>query len=90
MPVFRRLDGATIRKEFTHVGLYAGIVPIYMRIDPDVDYDSGEAPLYLSERNWIPNGSVNLVKTLWNILNIFWRNNPPVYVTGEIVDPNEL
>ena len=87
MGITNRLHPEVIRVTFNHIGLYAGIVPVYLLIEDGIDYTNDvDAVLFLTERNWVPSGSVRLVQYLWKLLTIFYPSNPPVFVTGEIVD----
>ena len=86
MAILDRLPDVLIKKVFTHKGFYAGIVPVYMTIEDGVDYDVEGTELFLTERNWIPGGSVTLVRSLWRLFTIFYPSNPPVYITGELND----
>ncbi len=85
MSLFRQIPKAVVREVFTHKGLYAYVVPVYMTIDSELeDYEVGKASMYMSERNGIPLGSITIAKFLWKILTVFHPTIPVIIITGEI------
>ena len=86
MAVFQQIPRKIIEDIYTHKGLYAGIVPVYMVMEPGVDYEKGDQEMLLTERNGIPYFTIHLVRMLWRVLTIFNPMVPPIYITGEIDD----
>lgn len=86
MSIFYRISKQQKREEYTHLGVYAYIVPIYLIVDEGADYEdeSGDNELFMIERNWIPSGSIRVVEFLWKVLTVFHPTVPPVFVTGDI------
>jgi len=69
---------------FTHKGWYAGIVPVYVVLEKDLDYNTTVNACPMAVRNGIPNWVLPLVIFLWTLLTMFNPYLPPLYVTGEI------
>jgi hypothetical protein len=84
MALLRQIPRSEIEEVYTHIGLYAGIVPIYVLIEEGVDYTEDGAEMYMIERNGIPSGSIYLVRFLWRLATVFFPCDPMVYATGEI------
>ncbi|WP_296561203.1 hypothetical protein [Pigmentiphaga sp.] len=56
MAIFQRIPRETIHKQFTHYGLFLGIVPVYVG-DPD-----GECRVAV--RNWVPEWTLDAAQFL--------------------------
>lgn len=57
MAVLKRFKEEEIRKQFTHYGLFWGVVPVY------VNMRNSEAP-DVAVRNWLPEWLLNAVDSL--------------------------
>lgn len=83
MAILKRIPKEHLHKIFTHKGVYAGIVPVYIVLG---EFDDGEyvpqVPMY--ERNWVPGWSLGAVNWVWRVLTIFYPHAPPLYITGDI------
>ena len=85
MAIFRQIPNDIKYSVYTHKGFYAGIVPIYLVWEEDVDYEDPEGEeMWMAERNGIPRGSINVARALWNLLTIFHPVLPPVIITDEL------
>lgn len=87
MSLFKQLPPSEIIENFTHIGRFAGIVPVYVNID--------HSPIMIQERNWVPawclSGMLLLYSAfMWTVLLIDDDFEPmwPIDVTGEIVKPS--
>lgn len=85
MSVFHQLTDEEILAEFTHVGWFAGLVPVYFA---DID---GEGCV-LQERNWCPEWWFTFVERVFGLfcqvaclLNPDFEPSFPITLTGEIV-----
>lgn len=86
MSVLNRLSRAAIREHYTHVGLLAGILPIYLSIESDDE-------AVVCERNWVPEVLLHtvcygLIVGTWLLnfggLRPAFPNTFPMFITGEI------
>lgn len=84
MAIWRRLNRAQIETEFTHVGWFCGICPVYI----DRPFDG--APL-LVERNWVPEWWFDFTEALFGwfcwlatFADPHFVPTFPIMVTGEI------
>ena len=84
MALFRQIPDTIKRKVYTHKGYYAGIVPVYIILDEDIDYEDSDDEMWMAERNGIPRGSIFVVRTLWRLLTIFHPVLPVVVITDEL------
>lgn len=82
MALIKRLTSEQIRKQFTHYGWFAGLIPCYL---------SDDAECRLQERNWIPECA--LTATTWvygqfiaavSFFDEDYEPAWPIVITGEI------
>jgi hypothetical protein len=66
MAIFKRLTKAQIEQEFTHKGLYAGMIPIY------IDMRNSEAP-GVAVRNWYPDCLIDVAEVLLYPIEMIWQ-----------------
>ena len=85
MALFARIPKDIIKEVYSHTAFYIGIVPVYILLEDEVDYEKPTAaPMWMCERNGIPKGSILLVSVLWRLFTIFHKMIPPVYITGRL------
>lgn len=83
MAVFQRLSEVQIKRDFTHVGLMFGLVPVYIG-DPE-----GECRVCV--RNWWPEWLLDVAEVLMNSaitvkcwLDPYYEPMYPMKITGKI------
>lgn len=84
MSILHRLSVEQIEQNFTHIGWFCGLVPVY------IAQPYSESPM-LAERNWIPEWWFSMVSGLFGVAifiatMIDDRYEPmfPIAITGEI------
>lgn len=85
MAIFNRLSKQVIEENFTHYGLFFGMVPVYLG---NMD---GPAP-NLEVRNWVPDWTLDVAHVLFGwcctccyLMDPTWENPGfPIRITGEI------
>lgn len=87
MPLFKQLQTDEILDNFTHIGRFAGVVPVYLNLD--------HHPPMLQERNWIPSWCLSgmfilYAAFLWTVSMVDDDFEPewPIDITGVIVKPS--
>lgn len=79
MAILQRIPRDTIRTQFTHYGLFLGIVPVYVG-DPD-----GECRVAV--RNWVPEWTLDAAQFLleqFAALGLIEYDGVMIKLTGEI------
>lgn len=89
MSIFHRLTNDELQREFTHIGWFAGICPIYYA-------DTGSEGCVLAERNWVPEwyfsmceGIFGLFCAVMTTLNPDFEPTFPIMLTGVFADAPE-
>ena len=81
------LTDEEINETFTHVGRYAGIIPVYLSTtDEEIARMDGEesARVFMRERNGWPGWILPVTWFIHSIFTMWYPRPPSLVITGEI------
>lgn len=78
MSIFHRLTDAEIAEHFTHVGLFMGLVPVYVSMEDD-------GVPGITTRNWVPEWTLTTVTWITQLIGSI-MDDPSfrITITGKI------
>lgn len=73
MAIFGKLTDAEIYAEFTHVGMFCGLVPVYMTLDDTPN---------VAVKNGYPDFLLDIVSFIWQVANMAASYTDPNFEPG--------